>query len=110
MPTLTEFLAKLQNIHCIGDRANHIVLDAIEAAVEKYGPADRRIRIEHTQILTQADLERAVRLGGQFISLAANALCFFQHLTSIMWRTLVIGSFQPTHATSDVSHLVVLRR
>jgi hypothetical protein len=36
----------------------------MEAAIIKYGPADRRLRIEHSQIMTEDDLARAVRLGG----------------------------------------------
>jgi predicted amidohydrolase YtcJ len=36
----------------------------MEAAIEKYGPADRRLRIEHSQIMTSDDLARAARLGG----------------------------------------------
>ncbi|KAG7566902.1 hypothetical protein FFLO_01403 [Filobasidium floriforme] len=67
----------MQNVHCIGDRANRVVLDAMELAIAKYGPADRRLRIEHAQIMTEDDLARAVKLG-------------------------VIGSYQPTHATSDM--------
>ena len=52
-------------MHCIGDRANRVVLDAMELALTKYGPADRRLRIEHAQIMTEDDLARAVRLGGE---------------------------------------------
>jgi predicted amidohydrolase YtcJ len=55
----------LQNVHCIGDRANRVVLDAMELAIAKYGPADRRLRIEHAQIMTEDDLARAVKLGGK---------------------------------------------
>lgn len=71
------------NVHCIGDKANHVVLDAIQAAVgdDKAGALERRLRIEHAQIFTMDDIKRAAELG-------------------------VIGSYQPTHATSDVSRLV----
>ncbi|KIY48515.1 amidohydrolase 3 [Fistulina hepatica ATCC 64428] len=69
------------NIHCIGDFANHLVLDIFEnvllrpdASVYKWRP-----RIEHAQIMTANDLERVGRLG-------------------------VIASVQPTHATSDMSY------
>ncbi|BEJ17099.1 hypothetical protein CspHIS471_0605000 [Cutaneotrichosporon sp. HIS471] len=67
------------NVHCIGDKANHVVLDAIEAAIgdDKEAGRARRLRIEHAQIFTQDDIKRAAALG-------------------------VIGSYQPTHATSDM--------
>ncbi|KAI9571870.1 amidohydrolase family-domain-containing protein [Boletus coccyginus] len=68
------------NIHCIGDRANHIVLDIFEdilANLEFGSAAERRPRIEHAQIMTLDDLERTGRLQ-------------------------VIPSVQPTHATSDM--------
>lgn len=68
------------NIHAIGDYANKVVIDAMEAAIgdDKDAGRARRLRIEHSQIMTQRDLRRAADLG-------------------------IIASFQPTHATSDVS-------
>jgi hypothetical protein len=78
MPSLlTAVSIFAQNAHCIGDRANKVVLDAMEAAIAKYGPADRRLRIEHSQIMTEDDLARAVRLGGKTnsdLSTIVNAL------------------------------------
>ncbi|WWD00123.1 hypothetical protein V866_007031 [Kwoniella sp. B9012] len=68
------------NVHTIGDRAAHVVLDAIEAALDGHPPDTRRnarFRLEHAQIMTPEDIERAARLG-------------------------VIASVQPTHATSDM--------
>ncbi|KIM90063.1 hypothetical protein PILCRDRAFT_2295 [Piloderma croceum F 1598] len=68
------------NIHCIGDRANKVVLDIFENILEGHGVenlSEWRPRIEHAQILQVRDLERAGRLG-------------------------VIMSVQPTHATSDM--------
>ncbi|CAE6542889.1 unnamed protein product [Rhizoctonia solani] len=67
------------NTHCIGDRANKIVLDAYEEALKTSTDTDRRLRIEHAQILTQDDLKRIGQLG-------------------------VIASVQPTHATSDMGY------
>ncbi|KZO91771.1 hypothetical protein CALVIDRAFT_505253 [Calocera viscosa TUFC12733] len=67
------------NVHCIGDRANHIVLDAFESALSGHEHEDRRPRIEHAQILTQEDIKRFGKLG-------------------------VIASVQPTHATSDMGY------
>ncbi|KAF9780179.1 amidohydrolase family-domain-containing protein [Thelephora terrestris] len=69
------------NVHAIGDRANHIVLDIFEDMQSK-DPGflmDRRPRIEHSQIMTLDDLDRSGRLG-------------------------VINSVQPTHATSDMEY------
>ncbi|KAK4684230.1 hypothetical protein P7C73_g5961, partial [Tremellales sp. Uapishka_1] len=67
------------NVHTIGDRANHIVLNAMEAAIasDRSAGRERRLRLEHAQIMTVNDLERAARLG-------------------------IIASYQPTHATSDM--------
>jgi predicted amidohydrolase YtcJ len=65
-------------IHAIGDRANRMVLDTFER-VEKEVPAARglRLRDEHTQILSAADIPRFKALD-------------------------VIASMQPTHCTSDM--------
>jgi len=69
------------NIHCIGDRANKVVIDIFEGLLQ--GNASeaerRRPRIEHAQIMRISDLERVGRLG-------------------------VITSVQPTHATSDMGY------
>lgn len=75
------------NIHCIGDRANKVVLDIFErilaAESAKTGEslhsvaARRRPRIEHAQIMRPEDLDRMGALG-------------------------IIASVQPTHATSDM--------
>jgi predicted amidohydrolase YtcJ len=64
-------------VHAIGDRANRMVLDAVErAAAEVPEATDPRPRIEHAQVLRPADIPRFAELG-------------------------VIASVQPTHATSD---------
>jgi hypothetical protein len=64
--------------HAIGDRANHVVLDAYEAAMKVAGVTDPRLRIEHAQVLLKEDIPRFKKLG-------------------------VIPSMQPTHCTSDMS-------
>jgi predicted amidohydrolase YtcJ len=64
-------------IHAIGDAANRMALDAIERAQNANGRRDARHRIEHAQVLDQADIPRFRQLG-------------------------VIASMQPTHATSDM--------
>ncbi|MDJ0315578.1 amidohydrolase [Arthrobacter antibioticus] len=70
--------------HAIGDRANHLVLNAYEdltnhpvsATRQGAGAQPLRHRIEHTQHLLPGDVSRLARLG-------------------------VIPSMQPTHCTSD---------
>ncbi|MGY1424238.1 amidohydrolase [Lysobacter sp. A289] len=63
--------------HAIGDRGNHVVLEAYERVLGKDDSGDHRWRIEHAQILSSGDLPRLARLQ-------------------------VIASMQPTHATSDM--------
>jgi predicted amidohydrolase YtcJ len=64
--------------HAIGDRANHIVLDAYEKALSQAGDAkDPRLRVEHAQVLAPRDIPRFAKLG-------------------------IIASMQPTHCTSDM--------
>lgn len=66
------------NTHAIGDRANRIVLNAYERAFREFPHVrDPRFRIEHAQILDEADIPRFARLG-------------------------VIASMQAIHATSDM--------
>jgi predicted amidohydrolase YtcJ len=43
-------------VHAIGDRANSLVLDAFEKAVRANGPRDRRLRIEHAQVVRAQDV------------------------------------------------------
>jgi len=81
MTELTE--AALRNgfqvaTHAIGDRANHVTLNAFEAARKAVPDAiDPRLRIEHAQIIALDDLPRFATLG-------------------------IIPSMQTTHATSDL--------
>ena len=65
------------SVHAIGDRGNNIVLNVYESVLRGLPPADRRLRIEHAQVLHPDDIGR--------------------------FRTLnVIPSMQPTHCTSDM--------
>lgn len=68
----SEFQA---NTHCIGDSANHLMLDLYGKLLK--GPNDRRWRIEHAQVVSPED----VHTFGQYS---------------------IIPSVQPTHATSDM--------
>ena len=62
------------NTHAIGDSANVVVLRAYQKALE--GKSDRRWKVEHAQIISEADFG------------------FFNEN--------IIPSIQPTHATSDM--------
>lgn len=67
------------NTHAIGDRGNRHALDAYQSALLKtrqYG-LDKRLRIEHAQVVSSVDIPRFAKLG-------------------------VIASMQPTHCTSDM--------
>jgi predicted amidohydrolase YtcJ len=64
-------------VHAIGDRANALVLDAYERAAKANAPRERRWRIEHAQVVREADLARYKALG-------------------------VIASIQPSHCIDDM--------
>jgi predicted amidohydrolase YtcJ len=64
-------------VHAIGDAAIGSVLDAFAAAEQKHPGAKVHLRVEHTQVIAPADVER-------------------------MASTHAIASMQPTHATSDM--------
>jgi predicted amidohydrolase YtcJ len=63
------------NTHCIGDSANHLILDIYGTYLK--GANDRRWRIEHAQVVSPEDVYKFKRYS-------------------------VIPSVQPTHATSDM--------
>ncbi len=64
--------------HAIGDKANRLVLDAYQEALQKSPTATNpRLRIEHAQIVHPSDIKRFQKLG-------------------------VIASMQPIHCTSDM--------
>ncbi|HEY0782028.1 MAG TPA: amidohydrolase, partial [Thermoanaerobaculia bacterium] len=64
-------------VHAIGDRANALVLDVFERLVKERGARDRRLRIEHAQVVRPEDKARFARLG-------------------------VIASLQPSHCIDDM--------
>ena len=64
------------NVHAIGDAGNHQILDIYQKELAATKSAAQRHRIEHAQVVTQADIARFRTLG-------------------------IIPSMQPTHATSD---------
>jgi predicted amidohydrolase YtcJ len=64
-------------VHAIGDRANAMVLDAIDKLQRERGARDRRARIEHAQVVRDSDKRRFRTLG-------------------------VIASIQPSHCIDDM--------
>ncbi len=64
------------NTHCIGDRANQILLDVYQEHLG--GTNDKRWRIEHAQVVTGIDMAKFGRFN-------------------------ILPSIQPTHATSDMA-------
>ena len=50
-------------VHAIGDAANRAALDAFEATREVWAPRGLRQRIEHAQLLDEADIARFAALG-----------------------------------------------
>jgi len=63
-------------VHAIGDRAIRAILDMFERLEHEEGMSDRRLRIEHAQHLSPADIPRFAKLH-------------------------VIASVQPYHAIDD---------
>ncbi len=50
-------------VHAIGDAANRAALDAFEATRDAWEPAGLRQRIEHAQLLDEADVRRFAEIG-----------------------------------------------
>jgi predicted amidohydrolase YtcJ len=50
-------------IHSCGDRGVRTVLDAYEHAADRNGPHERRHRIEHIEMISEADMPRFRKLG-----------------------------------------------
>ncbi|MFW6137447.1 MAG: amidohydrolase [Candidatus Aminicenantaceae bacterium] len=67
-------------IHCIGDAANHIAINAYERALTATGTEGKKARfaLEHCQVLTPEDIPRLAELG-------------------------IVASIQPLHATEDMN-------
>ncbi len=50
-------------VHAIGDEANGVMLDMIEAMTRANGPKDRRMRLVHAQVFSPQDFARLNGLG-----------------------------------------------
>jgi len=85
--------------HAIGDGANHQVLDTYQRLLEENPREDPRLRIEHFQVVTPEDIDRALELGiltaMQFthatsdLSMAEDRLGSERIKTSYAWRTVL---------------------
>jgi predicted amidohydrolase YtcJ len=64
-------------VHCTGDGAVRRVLDSYEIVRKHNGPRDSRHRIEHIELVDDADVERFAQLG-------------------------VIAAMQPSHSPTEV--------
>ncbi len=64
-------------VHAIGDKGVSNVLDAFELAKRDHPNSELRLRVEHAQVVREADFSRFSAMG-------------------------VVASMQPTHATSDM--------
>jgi predicted amidohydrolase YtcJ len=51
------------HVHCIGDRATRLTLDAVEAAIKANPPRDRRHAIAHLTLVDPEDESRFAKLG-----------------------------------------------
>ncbi len=49
--------------HAARDDSVHMILDAYQRAIERNGPRDRRLRLEHADVTDEADLARFAPLG-----------------------------------------------
>jgi predicted amidohydrolase YtcJ len=67
-------------VHCIGDGANHIAINAFERAMEATGTSgeDARMSLEHAQVFIPEDIPRLKELN-------------------------IIAAMQPLHATEDMN-------
>ena len=50
-------------VHAIGDEANSLLMDYVEALNAQNGPSDRRFRLVHAQVIAPDDFERLAPLG-----------------------------------------------
>jgi predicted amidohydrolase YtcJ len=64
-------------VHAIGDRGVRVAIGVYSNIVKKYSHKDIRLRIEHTQVVSEQDIPKIGKLG-------------------------IIASMQPIHCTSDM--------
>lgn len=104
------------NVHAIGDRANRVVLDELEAALRETSIPDHRFRIEHAQIVHSDDIPRFAQLGvipsmqashqTSDMYWAGNRLGPFRLLGAYAWRSLLnSGVIIPNGSDFPVEHV-----
>jgi predicted amidohydrolase YtcJ len=96
------------SIHAIGDKANHLLLDAYERLIEINGQKDRRMRIEHAQHLRCVFAWPQAYPPPHQHSIAADkpppllGLLFDREEDQLrMAKMGVIASMQPYHVSDD---------
>lgn len=103
------------NTHAIGDGANRVALDAVEAALRQVPVADHRFRVEHAQILHRQDIPRFARLGvipsmqgshqTSDAPMAMNRLGWTRVQGAYAWRSLLTtGVVIPNGSDAPVEH------
>jgi predicted amidohydrolase YtcJ len=88
-------MISFQSIHCIGDRANQVILDIYQGILTRSegNVSEWRPRIEHAQIFAPNDLKRIGELGGWCL--------LYSIILQVRLKfdvSSVIASVQPTHA------------
>jgi len=107
-------------VHAIGDRANRMVLNVYEEALDSVPTADHRFRIEHAQVLTHQDIPRFAALGvipsmqtshqTSDMYWAVNRLGWTRALGAYAWRSLLnTGVVIPNGTDSPVEPLNPMR-
>ncbi|RHZ89836.1 hypothetical protein Glove_9g298 [Diversispora epigaea] len=93
------------NTHCIGDRANNIIINAYEKCFQDYVKSHSNDKNEEKKILTEEELLRQVK------NLAEELRFRIEHAQILTLDDIkrvgelkIIPSMQPTHATSDMSY------
>ena len=82
-------------IHCEGELAIEQSLNAFETALKKYPRADSRPRLEHVPLITEAQLQRAQKLGVQISFLMAH-LYYWGDLLPKMFGEARANRWNPT--------------
>lgn len=88
-------MISFQAVHCIGDRANKVMLDIYQGILTQTegNVSEWRPRIEHAQIFAPNDLKRIGELGGWYLLYSMILQARLKVCVSS-----VIASVQPTHA------------
>ena len=77
-------MISFQSIHCIGDRANQVILDIYQDILTQSegNVSEWRPRIEHAQVFAPNDLKRIGELGGWYFLDKSTKLCLKMYVFS----------------------------